>query len=131
MSDDGGVQGELGSTAPPPPPPPVPAGNRPTTTNGFAVAALVLGIVAAIFFWTVVLGIALGILAIIFGAIAMSRTNTGAPNKGLATAGIVLGIVSVVGSIAFVVLLASAAHNADEQVSRVTFCINHPDDPSC
>jgi hypothetical protein len=106
-----------------------------TATNGFAVAALVLGIVAAVFFWTVVLGILLGILAIVFGAVGLSRVTAGAPSKGLATAGVVLGVVSVIASIAFIVVIGTAAHNAshdaNDQLSHFTFCFNHPDDPSC
>jgi hypothetical protein len=92
----------------------------------------VLGIIAAVFFWTILLGILLGILAIVFGAIGLTRVKTGAPSKGMATAGIVLGIVSAVASITFViVLIGSAAHDADGRFDHITFCFDHPDDPSC
>ncbi len=54
--------------------------------HGFAVASLVLGIVS--FFCC---GFITGILAIIFGAVAKSKGN----RSGMATAGIVCGIVGV------------------------------------
>lgn len=63
---------------------------RPVTTNGFAVASLVLGIV-----WLGGLG---SILAVVFGAIGRSQIK-GSRGKqrgsGMAIAGIVLGIVGL------------------------------------
>lgn len=64
-------------------------GARPTT-NGFAVASLVLGIV-----WLWWIG---SVLAIIFGSIAIgqiNRSNGRQTGKGMAVAGLVLGIVGV------------------------------------
>jgi uncharacterized membrane protein YvbJ len=61
-------------------------------TSGMAVASLVLGILGFIFNL-------LAILAIIFGAIAISQTNKD-PNlkgKGMAIAGLVLGIIGIIG----------------------------------
>lgn len=64
-----------------------PSSTRPQ--NGMGIAALVLGIVG---FFTCVTAV----LAIIFGAIGISKANAGrATNKGMATAGLVLGIVAV------------------------------------
>ena len=70
--------------------------------NGFAVAALLLGIVGVI---TAVVPILLpilyilappwGILALIFGIVGRRRsTRTGAPRRGMATAGIALGAIA-------------------------------------
>lgn len=61
------------------------------STNGFAIASLVLGIV-----WLWFLG---SVLAVIFGAIAIAQINhsQGAQTgKGMAVAGVVLGIIGVV-----------------------------------
>lgn len=55
-------------------------------TNGMATASLVLGILG--FFLPI-----LSILALIFGGIGISKANQGATGKGLAIAGLVLGIV--------------------------------------
>jgi hypothetical protein len=65
--------------------------------NGMGTAALVLGILAVLLCWSVVGGILLGILAIIFGAVGRGRANRGeATNKGSATAGIVTGVIGVI-----------------------------------
>ncbi|THV21724.1 DUF4190 domain-containing protein [Glycomyces paridis] len=61
-------------------------------TNCFAVAALVLGIVGLCGF--------LGILGLVFGYIAKRRiVERNEAGDGLATAGIVLGRISVVGTV--------------------------------
>ena len=52
--------------------------------NGFAIASLVLGIIGFFIF-----GFILGGLAIIFGAISW--------NKGLGKAGVILGIIDIIG----------------------------------
>lgn len=75
----------------PVPPPPPPAPLVPKRTSGLAVASLVLGIVG---FVTVGLTSA---LAIIFGGIAISQTakDRALEGRGMATAGLVLGIVVI------------------------------------
>jgi hypothetical protein len=90
---------------PPAPPTPAPAASAPMSpqppqlhqvaypaqvpvqrpTNGMATASLVLGILG--FFLPV-----LSVLALIFGGIGISKANQGATGKGLAIAGLVLGI---------------------------------------
>jgi hypothetical protein len=86
------------STPPPPPLPAAPQGWAPyqpsarRTTNGFAVASLVLGIAI------LCTGIIGGILAVIFGNVALSRIDQaqGAEKgRGLAIAGIVLGWIAI------------------------------------
>jgi hypothetical protein len=129
------------ASGPPPPPPPAsapqpftPPPQTPAPSNGFATAALVLGIIGVVLFWTIWFGVLLGILAIIFGVLGMSRAKTGAPNGGLATAGLVLGIVALVASIVFFVLVVRVATDEgllDDLGNKIEFCIEHPDDPSC
>lgn len=68
--------------------------------HGFAVASLVLGIVS--FFCC---GFITGILAIIFGAVAKNKGN----RSGMATAGIVCGIVGIV-LLIFVYIFAGEAY---------------------
>jgi hypothetical protein len=82
-----------GTTPPPPalPPPPVVPVIRPT--NGMATASLVLGILGVVLFWFV--GFVMSILAIVFGGIGISRANAGAPGKGAAIAGLILGIAGL------------------------------------
>jgi hypothetical protein len=57
-----------------------------------AVAALVLGIVG------VFIPI-LGVLALIFGGVGLSKANSGASGKGMAIAGLVLGIIGTLVSL--------------------------------
>jgi hypothetical protein len=86
------------TTPAPPPPPPVgwasgsyqPVQRR--TTNGFAVAALVLGIAV------LCTGIFGGILAVIFGNMALARIDDSQgmeKGRGMAITGIVLGWIAI------------------------------------
>lgn len=75
-------------------------GYMPQPQNGLGTAGMVLGIIGTVCSLTIVLwwvGVILGILAIIFGAVGRGRANRGeATNKGAATSGLVLGIVATV-----------------------------------
>jgi hypothetical protein len=103
--------------------PPAPIAPR----NGLAVGSLVVGIVALLAMWTVFGSAALGIIAVVLGATARGRVRRGeATNGGVATAGIVLGIVAAVAPIVLLVGLAvfTDAFNEDYQ-----HCIGyHPGD---
>lgn len=70
-------------------------------TNGFAVAALVVGIVGLCFCF--------GFLGIIFGNVARRQIEaTGQAGAGMATAGIVLGWIAVAWIVLRVLLVAGA-----------------------
>jgi hypothetical protein len=75
----------------------------PARSNGFGVAALVLGIVG-IFFAQVILGP----LAIIFGGIGWNRANHGSRGKGISIAGLVLGVIDLV---LFAIVVIAASRN--------------------
>ncbi len=78
---------------------------RPPSTNGFAVASLVLGIV---WLW----GVA-SILALILGFIARAkirRSGGWQSGDGLAIAGIVLGIIGIVGLLVLIIVTVSRAN---------------------
>ncbi len=105
------------ATAPAPPPPPsAPAPIAPQApqvqqvvypqqvpiqrpSNGMATASLVLGILG--FFLPI-----LSVLALIFGGIGISKANQGAAGKGLAIAGLVLGII---GTLVLLAVLGESA----------------------
>ena len=113
MSDE-----DVGSAVPPtpqPPPPPVGPPSQLTPTNGLAIAALVLGILSVVLLWTVWGGFVMGVLAIVFGAIGLSKAKDGAPNKGQATAGLVLGIVGLIGTVLFVTLILITIRHTDDR----------------
>lgn len=92
------------STTPPPPPPPppapVPAGGGGTSENSNGTIALVTGILS--FF---VCPIILSIVAIVFGRKGMASAAAGrADNGGQAKAGYIMGLISLILGVIFIVL---------------------------
>jgi hypothetical protein len=90
---------------PPPPPQPYagyaapPIGPR----NGLGIASLIIAIIALVTCWSVVLGVILGIVAVVIGFAARGRVKRGeANNGGVAIAGLALGFVAIVVSLAFI-----------------------------
>ena len=68
---------------------------------GLAVAGLVTGIVSLF-----VLGIPLGNLSVVFGAISLSKAKKGLHGrKGMATAALILGIAGIIGGIIVIAIL--------------------------
>ncbi|MFJ1565309.1 DUF4190 domain-containing protein [Streptomyces erythrochromogenes] len=66
-------------------------------SNGFGITALVLGILAVVGCITSVIAVALGIGAVVFGALGKGKANRGeADNGGMALAGIILGAIGIV-----------------------------------
>ncbi len=78
--------------------------HRGQSYQGFAVTSMVLGIVAL---FTACFGIVFGIVAIIFALIATNRMKTSKnyDGKGMATAGLVMGILGSVGWTLFYAIL--------------------------
>lgn len=88
--------------------------------NGFGIAALILGLLALVLSWTIIGGIVLGLLALIFGLLGRARVKRGeATNGGLSVAGIVLGIIGLLIAIGIVVfgvsILTSPAGQSYQQ----------------
>jgi len=79
-------------------------------TNGLGTTGMVLGIVGAALCLVPVVGFLLGLLATVFGGIGLAKANRGeATNKGMAVAGLVLGIITMA---VWPVLIAIAAAGA-------------------
>ena len=79
---------------------------------GVAVTSLVTGIVGLVLCWVPWVGLALGVIATTFGGVGIYRANRNrADGIGLATAGLVLGILATVGGVAStaVAMTATAA----------------------
>lgn len=73
------------------------------TRNGQGTAALVVAIAGLVICWSVLGGIACGVLAIILGFLGRARAARGeADNGSIATAGVALGFLAVVVSLVFV-----------------------------
>lgn len=77
--------------------------------NGMGIAALIFGILALITCWIPIIGLVLGIVAIILGIIGRGRVKKlQATNKGAATAGLVLGILSLVINIVLIAFVGAS-----------------------
>lgn len=121
------------STGTPPPPPPVtpptpptyqapppsaPSGYIPPApqphSNGMAIASLIIGIFALILSWTVVLGIILGALALIFGFLGKKKAHTdpSVGGRGMAIAGIVLAFIGIAIAALIIILVVVLATTA-------------------
>ena len=90
----------MSTTPPPPPPMPAGGGGGNTQDNGSGTIALVTGILS--FF---VCPIILSIVAIVFGKKGMAAAAAGtADNGGQAKAGYIMGIISLILAIIFIVI---------------------------
>lgn len=97
-SSYGGVPGYYGWAAP-----------QQGPSNGMGMAAMILGIVAAVGFCLWPVAIITGVLALIFGLIGRSKANRGeAANPGQALAGIICGSVGIVLAVGLAVLIMVA-----------------------
>lgn len=89
------------------PPPPMPYGNYYPSApkNGLGVAALVVAIIALLSSFSIVGGVLLGTVAVILGFIVRSRVKSGeATNGGVAMAGLILGVISIIAGLAFIAI---------------------------
>ncbi|MBT2525892.1 DUF4190 domain-containing protein [Streptomyces sp. ISL-99] len=92
--------------------------------NGLGTAALILGIIGALsglipfFFWLA--GI-LGVIALIMGLAGRGRAKRGgATNKGVALAGAILGLISLIMSVVGAVILFKAVDDAVKDIDKAT-----------
>ncbi|NKY53781.1 DUF4190 domain-containing protein [Nocardia vermiculata] len=116
-------EGESGGYPPPPGSYPPPSGNYPPPPGGYpggpgdgawqqqpqgkglAITALILGIIALLFCWTVIGGILLGLAAVIVGIVAVVKARRGtAGGGGMAIAGLILGLLGLIAGIVIVVV---------------------------
>lgn len=117
MEQNNNYQGQYQGMRPMQPPPP-------PKTNSKAVAALVLGILSIVIPY---LGFIIGIIAIVFAKLANDEIKrTGDGGKGMATAGMVTGIIGTVlyGIIIIIVILGVVAFmNYDSYYLTLSFLI--------
>ncbi|MEU5402093.1 DUF4352 domain-containing protein [Streptomyces sp. NPDC005963] len=92
--------------------------------NGLGTAALVLGIIGAITGWIpfiFFLGGGLGLLALILGLVGRGRGKRGeASNKGVATAGAVLGLVAMVAATVGMIASFKAVDDGLKEFDKAT-----------
>ncbi len=86
--------------------------------NGFGIAALVLGIVGLVLSPTIVFGLVLGVLALIFGILGRGKAKRGeSDTPGQSLAGVILGAAALV---ATAVLLCVYVQTADDDPHHTT-----------
>jgi hypothetical protein len=69
---------------------------NPPATNGLATASMILGICSIVLCFAGIGTLAMVVLAITFGAVGLRKATHGAPNKGMAIAGLSCGLVGAV-----------------------------------
>lgn len=96
-----------------------PAHPVPPASNGPAIAALVVGILALVFAllpFTFFLGVVCGLAAAVLAAAGLRRASRpGVPGRGMAVAGLVTGLLGLVIGVLWVVGFVALANNADFQ----------------
>lgn len=96
--------------------PPQPAPSKPA---GLAITALVTGIVAFVLWWVPVLGVIVGIVAVVFGVLALVKKQS----KGFGLTGLILGALGLVAALILSIVLAMAANEAvkviDESAEKI------------
>ena len=111
-------------------PPVAPSPARPR--NGLGVSALVLGVgslVAAISFVLFPLALPGGLVAIVFGLIAIIRADKrGATNSGQAAAGLVCGILALAIAVVFAVRVGTLVENNTTVFTAFDRCIAQASD---
>jgi hypothetical protein len=84
--------------------------------NGMAIAALVLGIVSLVLFFACGAGALAGVLAIVFGFIGIGKAKEIGKGRGMSLAGLILGLVGIIGGILVLVLVIIGINNASDNV---------------
>lgn len=101
----------------------------PARSNALAVTALVLGILAILLFWTVLGGILLGLLAVVFGILGVRRARGGAaPRRTMSIVGAVLGALGLVASTVIVIIGVSLF--SSEEFDNLQDCMDHANSQS-
>ena len=96
--------------------------SAPKGSNGLATAGFVLGLLGLLTCWIPVLnilGIILGILGVVLAAVGLTKSKKVATGKGLAIAGIVLGVLAVLFAILINVAFSKAVDDALDDNSDV------------
>jgi hypothetical protein len=98
-------------------------------TDGVAVAALIVGILALLVSWIPVLGAIGGIVALVLGLVARNRIKkSGAGGNGMAVTGIVTGAVSIAINIAIIAFFVIAGGDFFDEVSTYVECVEETGD---
>lgn len=73
-------------------------------TNGLAIAALVVGILALLSFFTIIGGLLLGLVAVVLGVMGLSKSkHMNGSGRGIAIGGIVTGVIGALLSLLLII----------------------------
>lgn len=89
---------------------PLPGPTLPSQGNGMGVAALVLGVFAILLFLVPFFGVILGILAIVFGVVALRSGRS----RGMAIAGIATGATGILLGLLGLILMLTSYRSVQE-----------------
>jgi hypothetical protein len=104
-------------------------GDSSTATDGVAVAALIVGILAILVSWIPVLGAIGGIVALVLGLVGRSRIKKrGARGNGMAVTGIATGAVAIAINIAILAFFVIAGGDFFDEVSTYVECVEETGD---
>jgi hypothetical protein len=102
---------------------------QPHARDGKAIAALVLGILSIVFFWTTLLDLLLIVPAVVFIALAMSNSKRGGGNRGMAVGGLVCVIIGCLAAATFTVFVVKRINSCSDRyrsgTSQYDHCIRH------
>jgi hypothetical protein len=84
-------------------------------TNGLAVASFVVGVLAALTVWVGPVGLVFAVLATVFAAVSLVNNQ----NRSMAVAGLVLGVLSFVASLAFTIVMVVNVNQDSPKVAPV------------
>jgi hypothetical protein len=89
--------------------PQAPYPGRPVPPNGLGIAGFVTGLVGLLFSWVPVFGLILAGCGVVLSAVGMSQSTRTGAHKGLAVAGLVLGIVASIPALFILIAVAATA----------------------
>lgn len=89
----------------------------PPRTDGFAVTAMVLGIIALV---TCYFGIILGTIAVVFGHLSLGKIKREPQlgGKGMAIAGLVCGYISIAVTVVFGIIMLTAGSSIMDEMEK-------------
>jgi len=105
--------------------------NKQNNGQGFGVAGLVIGIIAVLLSFIPCFGgaaVLIGVTAIVFGSIALSRANVTQTPRGMGIAGLSLGSFAVLIGILWLVLIVGAKDHFKNHFSEFWQWTEHLDD---
>src|SRR5664279_2117937 len=82
---------------------------QPVPSNGMGITGFVTGLLGLLFFWVPFFGLILGILGVVFGGVGFQASRKRGRSNGMAIAGLVLGTITIVIAIIFLIAVIGAS----------------------